>query len=255
MNIIVVIDFPEAPGDLLPVVGRNGMDIGLAFRCPKRGTMCLRLPLEEFRKVRHELFEVKRNGQFPVPDIEIEGMEGDDANLAENLKIALAEVETLKATVVEKEALLKEADGLLASLTPNAELSTLNAERSSEEGAPAPAPETPVISEPVEEITDTPESVPPVDPTSDLPPPTSSMTPSEAGTILGNGIPEPEDAEAARLLAAQSQKANEESPANDENVESGKQPEPPAQEKPAPSPAKAPARKPRTKKGQPKAGK
>lgn len=82
----------------------------------------------------------------------------------------------------------------------------------------APVEEAPAAPEPEE---DTPEAtaadVVPPEPTAEAPAepaeqaPAEPMTPSEAGRILGNGVEEPEDAEAARVLSAAAAAPAEES--------------------------------------------
>lgn len=193
-KVTVVIDFPETPGDFHPVIGRSGLHIGLALHDSTRGHKVLRLPLEQFRKVREDIFGCKRNGQFPIPDFEVElegnAEEAEAANAAEaeKLKSALKEIESLRAKLAEAEA----------------EIAALKA------AAAEPAAKDPKDPTDLSDQTDL----------SDLPPPGETpptpskdpLTPSEAGAILGNGIPEPEDTEAAKILAAQAAGKSEPEP-------------------------------------------
>ena len=73
MKATVVIEFKETGGgEIWPVEGRSGVIYGYAIRCPKRGTFCLRMALEQFRKCREDIFHGKKISYPPIPDIEIE---------------------------------------------------------------------------------------------------------------------------------------------------------------------------------------
>lgn len=236
-KITVVIEFRETGGGgIWPVSGRSGTVWGYASQCPKRGTFCLRMPLEEFQKCRDDIFNARHKFYYPIPDVEVEG-ENAETLKTETLKALEETLATATARIAELEASLKARE---AGNPPVVEVPTnppdadTPEEISNEEAAALEGAKDPT----------------------DLPPAAPAMTPSEAGAILGNGIPEPEDTEAAKVLAAQSKSKIE-----NDNVEhsmevaaeaekSAKQPEAQAQAKPASAPAKAePAKKAATAKG------
>lgn len=72
LKIIVVLEFRETAGEsIYPVTGRNGHTHGYATLCPKRGTMCWRVPLEHYRTIKDDLFTARRHLYYPVPDVEV----------------------------------------------------------------------------------------------------------------------------------------------------------------------------------------
>lgn len=90
-KIIIVLEFTETGGgEIWPVEGRSGTIYGYATRCSKRGTFCLRMPLEQFRKCRDDIFNGRKKFFFPVPDVEIE--EVADVAHVENVQTPFVEI-------------------------------------------------------------------------------------------------------------------------------------------------------------------
>jgi hypothetical protein len=243
-KITVVIDFPETPGDFHPVIGRSGLHLGLALHDSKRGCKALRLPLDQFRKMRADIFACKRHGQYPIPDVEIELPEGfgADAALVESLNAKIAGLEkdlaAAKAATDERDATITELQKALANATPPdpgpvppvgaadpAALSETTAagdptdlsnptdptDLAPEAGAGADAGTDEVananaqfsmeVAASAEKAEQSPEGTPDEAPAPDGD--SEPLTPSEAGKILGNGVEEAKDGEAARVLAKQ----------------------------------------------------
>lgn len=73
LKITIVLDILDPSGQSLhPVTGRSGTIWGYAQYCPKRGTTCMRMSLEQFREAKKDLFETSRRYYYPVPDVEVE---------------------------------------------------------------------------------------------------------------------------------------------------------------------------------------
>lgn len=199
-EIFVALDFPDIHGALHPVTGRTNLPHGIAVHDPARGCKTIRFPLDRFRQIRHDLFDCKRSGQFPIPDVEIVWPEGSDADTAEKLAAAEQRITDLEAELA------------VARQVPTVPAEPEVAEP--EVAEPEPPAADPVAvevpnfeSSPAEEV----QTVTPTDETdgeqSSSEESSEPMTPSEAGKILGNGIPEDQDAEAARVLAEQATEA------------------------------------------------
>lgn len=91
-NVVVVLELTEEPtSPVFPIPGADGSEIGLMTFCPVRGRHCLRMPLDVFRKHKHNLFTARRRFFHLVPDIEF--IYEDDACEAKELKSQIIELE------------------------------------------------------------------------------------------------------------------------------------------------------------------